>query len=180
MTNCRSENEATNCRSDSYAMSHELRVILYGYFIFQKIVSNFLTRHPRTFKSFLWGHIHINRILSTYSSDQKSQKFKKLKKKLIFQSEHSSHLIYLYILLNIAYTFITHNMHSYVSSNMCQEQSLLFFWPAISCKKRVWFWRNVCNKFYLMNILRLKFWQLLHRSFKAVCTRFRNFAKRTN
>ena len=68
-------------------MSHIIRI-----FHFSKIFfSDFLKRYPSTFSLLLWGHIHINRILSSYSSEFRSQKFKKFsKKKLIFESEHSS------------------------------------------------------------------------------------------
>ena len=68
-------------------MSHELWVILYEYFIFQKFFfSDFLKRYPSTFSLLLWGHIHINRILSSYSSECRSQKFKKFSKKNWFLS----------------------------------------------------------------------------------------------
>ena len=71
-------------------MSHIIRIFHFSKKFF---FSNFLKRYPSTFSLLLWGHIHINRILSSYSSEFRSQKFKKFskKKKLIFESEHSSY-----------------------------------------------------------------------------------------
>ena len=68
-------------------MSRRLWVILYKYFIFQKIFfSNFQTRFPRLFWNIFGGHIYMNRLVSTSSSALNSQKSKiTSKKKLILR-----------------------------------------------------------------------------------------------